>query len=320
MSKKLPFCLLTVFLNLIIIHPSFAQTLIDFSTFSLSVEQWQTKADTSWQISFNSSEGKTESELIYNDTAADIISLKARYRPIPQFSVGANAGFGGIDNAHYTDIDRTDGADWSESQGDVDGKVVQYGADVYVHMFPVHRGDQLLLDFFAGYQHYEDQLRMFNGRQTRSEPPSANALGPFAGLNSNYDFEWNYLRLGAEIGYEFIARPKIALNSLALRSMIGLIPYVAYEGTGVWNLRSDFAQNPSFRHYSNTGVGFDVSLALSYSPCKGAEFIGGYRYLHLQVFDGTDTTYGSDGSIGRAKLDEVTLDRSGPFFALAVKF
>ncbi len=297
----------------------------EFPLFDLRVGGWHSRADASWQISFPASGGgTTESELKYDDIDSNILLLEARIRPTLDFSLGLNLGAGTIDNADYTDIDRTDGRVWSESKGDVDGNVRLWGVNLYFHLLPKEAKENTWLDLFIGYQHYEDHLRMFNGYQTISESPSSTSLGPFSGLNSTYDFEWDYVQMGAQAGVSFISHSQPALHDLGISASLGLIPLVRYEGTGIWNLRASgnnpLAQDPSFRHESNSGWGIDANLTLNYSPHELVEMILGYRYLHLEAKDGTDTTYNANGSVSTANLDEVKLTRQGPFVSLSVRF
>ena len=294
----------------------------EFPLFDLRVGGWFSQADASWQISFPASGGgTTESELKYDDIDSNILLLEARIRPTLGFSLGLNLGAGTIDNAGYTDIDRTDGWVWSESQGNADGNVRLWGVTLYFHLLPEEEPNSAAwVNLFIGYQHYEDELRMFNGRQTISEKSSVPSVGPFSGLNSTYDFEWDYGQIGTQAGVSFVSNPRPGLYDLGLSASLALIPFLSYEGTGVWNLRSDLAQDPSFRHESNRGWGLDASLALNYSPYELVEMILGYRYLHLESQNGTDTTYNTDGSLSTANLDEVKLTRQGPFVSLSVRF
>ena len=144
-------------------------------------------------------------------------------------------------------------------------------------------------------------------------------IGLPAGLFLN-QFEWDYGQIGIQAGYPLVSASRPGLHKLGISASFGFIPLLFYEGTGVWNLRSDLAQDPSFKHESDDGIGIDASLALNYSPHKLVEITLGYRYLSLEAEDGTDTTYGSDSSTETTDLDEVKVKRQGPFVSLSVRF
>lgn len=294
------------------------------SLIEFRMSNWFSFADASWQIFFPGSSGTMESELNYDGIDSGIICLEGRWNPNVDFSLGLNLGFGDISDASFTDTDSTNGWTWSESQGDVDGEVRQWGINLFAHLLAEKQIKKNRFDIFVGYQHYEDKLRMSNGRQTVSNPGAPISLpkvgASIRNLNSTYDFEWNYLQAGVQTGYSLISGSEPALHSLEIAASLGVIPFLDFQGTGIWNLRSDFSQSPSFKHEAKSGYGFDASLALNYNPNQVMGFVLGYRYFYLNARDGTDTTYFADGATATADLNEVQVTRYGPYISIIVHF
>ncbi len=173
--------------------------------------------------------------------------------------------------------------------------------------------DLASLELLLGWFRYEDRIDITNGVQVI--PPS----GPFSGLRSEYTFEWQGFRTGLKYEWDFIRRPSRFLYALGVKAWGAYLWGVDYDGEGIWNLRTDFAQNPSFAHEAD-GDGFEGQIGVFYSPLKHLKADLSYRYLSLRGDDGTDTTFFSDGTIGEANLDKVRSRRQGILFLLSYSF
>lgn len=309
-------------LNILLLAHSYAEEK-DYPLVDVRVSEWFSRGDASWQSSFiTPSDYRVISELKYESINSDILLLEAKIRPTSHFSLNINWGAGSIDKGSGTDIDAyglsfqpdPELLVFSESQFDLDGDVRLWGVDLCAH-FPSREIVFLeRLAVFIGYHHYEDNLRMFNGRQTW---PST---GPFDGLNSTYDFEWDYFQVGAQTDFSLVSEPKPYLHSLDFDISLGVIPYTMYKGTAVWNLRSDRKQDPSFKHKNDGGVGVDISMSFNYNPFKFMGCALGYRYFYIRTEDGEETIYFADGSEYTKTLDEAKAVRHGPFVSLYFLF
>lgn len=149
--------------------------------------------------------------------------------------------------------------------------------------------DELSFTPLLGYAHHSQNFTMTEGFQTIP------ANGPFGGLDSTYDAQWN----GGWIGFELSGAFE------AWQSLFRFEYHIAdYYAEADWNLRSDFKHPKSYEHESN-GDGFSFTGALGYkiNPNWSANFWMEFR--NWSADPGTDRTFYSDGTIGLTKLNEV---------------
>ena len=173
----------------------------------------------------------------------------------------------------------------------------------------------------VGFLHYEDNLTLRNGAQTNTVPFEGlnMPLGPFSGLNSTFNFEWNMLKMG-------VLRRAHFSKEFSYSGLLAAYPYVDYRGEGYWNLRagtnpSDFRmQSPNFIQESNKGYGYEASLELIYAISENTELSAGYRYFYLYAKNGTDWVYFADGSVAESTLDWVMVTRHGAYAELLFRF
>lgn len=111
----------------------------------------------------------------------------------------------------------------------------------------------------------------------------------FSKLNSEYRAQWLALSVGGTFHHTFVALPlSITLDG-------SFFPFADYSGKGVWNLRSDFAQDPSFEHDA-TGIGAGGELKFQYRLTPRWRVGVGAQGQWFRATDGSDVTYFSDGS------------------------
>jgi hypothetical protein len=53
---------------------------------------------------------------------------------------------------------------------------------------------------------------------------------------------------------------------------------------------------------------------------KGLSVEAGYRFWRLDSGSGTETTFFSDGTTARNRLNEIIIERGGPYFGLQYRF
>lgn len=149
-----------------------------------------------------------------------------------------------------------------------------------------------------GYSIHTQDLRMTDGVQTVESvltPP----LGPFSGLNSSYDAEWQ----GAWIGIVF-GEESIVLDMVLELSLIYHV--VDYEAVADWNLRTDFAHPKSYEHFADGhGLTFSINTRSPMGNSKRWFWAFGFDYGRWQTVKGRDITYFSDNTIGVTQLNEV---------------
>lgn len=114
-----------------------------------------------------------------------------------------------------------------------------------------HEGMSLLFIPMIGYARNEQDLTLSDGMLLIPE----NAETP-AGLNSEYNTTWRGPFVGFRVQYD---------KSRTLGFFMTYEYHDAiYLAEGIWNLRSDLAQDPSFRHYANAeGHVFGIGVRLT---------------------------------------------------------
>lgn len=282
-----------------------------------------TRGEGSWEISFDA-EGK--SKLNFEDIDSTMWMIGATIKPYLYFlALDFRYASGDISSGKGIDSDSTDDVLFLRSESDIDGDTKYWSLELRVHLLP-YRGKFIAwgkgerkypqlatLEALFGWFHYEDKLDITNGVQI------VPATGPIIGLNSEYGFEWEGYKFGVKYEWDFIKKPSPFLYALGVKAFAAGLFFVEYKGVGVWNLRDDFAQNPSFRHEAD-GRGFEGQIGLFYSPIKHVKMELAYYSLKLQAEDGTDTTFFTDGTTAASDLDKVKSNREGILLLLSLYF
>lgn len=146
-----------------------------------------------------------------------------------------------------------------------------------------------LFIFFLGYEWNQQKLKIKNGVQ---EIP---ATGSINGLDSKYETLWQGAFIGGDFDLTLTPSQKLLLGYS--------YHFLDYEGKGYWNLRTDFQQDPSFKHTANGG-GHKINLEYTYflNTNLGLNLKGEYRYY--KVKDGNDDTYYSNGTSSSTGFNE----------------
>lgn len=187
----------------------------------------------------------------------------------------------------------------NQAKGDVRDVSVGLG-----YLFPM--GDEDGSNSYAvpmvGFSLHQQNLQMTDGYQTVDLLNTPPALGPFAGLDSSYDAQWQGGWLGVRFGEENLKRGlKVALD-IAYH-------WVDYQAEADWNLRPDFAHPKSFEHKAN-GRGLAISLNGLSMLSKHWGWTWALDYSLFRATNGTDTVHTvnqTDGSIQsfKTRLNEV---------------
>lgn len=305
--------------------------------FNLSVKEWISSGDASWNISdsgFNSNIGKqigVKSKLEFKDIDAPVTILEGEIAFPSPFKLKASYGFGS-----YGSKGRTIDTDWfsvpadgindrrfSESISKADGEtsLFELGGSVLISQSR-RMGD---VYFYAGYMYYTDDIEITEGRQTFSDNSACTPLDflvtpcfddagtPILGLNSTYDFRWEYIKVGIE-GEKNKGRFPIVYGLKGLYLL-------DYRGEGFWNLRGDLKRTPpNFVHNADEGYGYDAHFAIGYHFNPRMKVFIGYRIFYMKATDGTNEIFFSDGTRGVALLDDVEVKRRGGYLAFDMRF
>ncbi len=187
-----------------------------------------------------------------------------------------------------------------------DGMSIDLSADLGYHL-TLGRKSRAPFWRFTPKLGYALHTQQFNDTQGVQAIP---ADGSFSGLDSTYEGVWFGPWGGLETRLAFTER-------FSLQAAVDY-HWIDYEGTGKWNLRSDFQQPKSFTDKAG-GEGVVVSAVARYllKPDWIIRLSAEYQGWQANK-GGKDTTYFSDGTIGETKFNEVKWQSYG--FNLGVEY
>lgn len=157
----------------------------------------------------------------------------------------------------------------------------------------------------VGYSMQNQTFVMRDGNQTIP------ATGPFAGLRSSYDMEIRAPFIGAELTSNFSEHHHLKIR--------GEYMYGQYDGTGHWNLRSDFAHPDSFEQKAN-GNGYVISAEYGWQFSPRTQFTLSSTYNYFKTNDGKDKVFFSDGSAATTRFNEAEFHSIDYMAGLNYKF
>lgn len=289
----------------------------------VTVSEWFSFADSSWQISGPLSGGSFISKLEFDNIDSNITMVTGKIKFSAGFAVDFTYGSGSIGQGTVTDSDwKTDPSTgqtdflFSKSKSEINDETPLFlSFNLYFDAFKLIKVQQISdfhLDFLIGYMHYEDNLRFINGTQTIINEVKVSI--PFQGLNSTYDFSWDAARLGIRAEYQLA-------GDLFINGRVVYLPFISYDGEAFWNLRTDFlSTKPNFTHEAKGYLGYDLNFTLGYQPVSWFIMSAGYNFLYMNVKNGTDITFFADGTSGETDLDEVKVTRHGPFISISLRY
>jgi len=291
-------------------------------SFFVGERTWFSTGDNEWSIAQIGGSPDILSELEFLDLDSTVVEFYGGIRSGAGL-LTLRYGSGSMEDGIYRDSDylSNDRHDiYSLSTGSADGSDwndLYYFAVDYSYRFLSGKTKtgrtSSYLGLIIGYQQWHEAVTMTNGLQVVCNAPCTGGTGAFAGLNSHYTFDWKSFRIGLEGALPLYRRLLFKGNTL-------FIPYTRYSGEGIWNLRSDFKQHPSFTHEANGGYGVEAEASLAYRIREGVEVEAGYRYWFIKSEKGTDTTFFTGGTISTTKLNEAVNERHGAFLDINYTF
>ncbi|WP_429885561.1 hypothetical protein [Geoalkalibacter halelectricus] len=153
-----------------------------------------------------------------------------------------------------------------------------------------------------GYSYHAQNFEITDGNQTIATEGVTPPLGPFPGLKSRYETRWHGPLMGLHLLYvmeDIQGRARLSFWGDAIWHVL-----TQYRADGYWNLRSDFAQNPSFRHLAD-GQGWQLAGGFLYNttPRSSWGLEGSYASWKADK-NGVDRTFFSDGQVFDTHLNE----------------
>jgi len=221
-------------------------------------------------------------------------------------------------DSDYAGDNRT--LEWSRSESSADdGNTLDASAGIGLR-FSILEG-KWTVSPLVGWSYHEQNLTISDGFQVLSNQAIADAffepgillspVGPIVGLDSTYDARWYGPWAGFDLS--FSASESFSLTAGAEYH------WGWYEGEGVWNLRSDLAQDPSFEHEADAR-GVLISIAADYAIDPRWALRLDYEYGNWETERGTDRVFASTGEVGATRLNEVNWETSAIMLGIEYRF
>ncbi len=272
--------------------------------------------DFDWNIAGDSS-GKNPnvlSELTWRDLKSYELKAKGNWvfhdKYVLDGSVASSEIFrGDVQDSDYAGNNRTSETSRSNNRSD-DGSLYDLSAGLGYRMYlnedhELWVVDDLWLTLLAGYSYHSQDLRITDGVQTIP------ATGPFAGLNSKYEAEWQ----GPWVGAELMGTRK-RLNGFLRFEYHFLVDYYAQAD---WNLRSDFQHPKSFEHEAE-GTGLVVGLGGGWALNDNWSLNANIDIYDFKTREGIDRTFFSNGTTSETRLNEVNWSNWAAMLAVTYRF
>jgi hypothetical protein len=283
-------------------HQSHGSTTIDLTTgLRLNDFDWNIASDITGTATPN-----ILSELTWEDIT--VFEIKGKFRHIEpanfailkggiQLDAELTGGFtisGDNQDSDYLGDDRT--LEFSRSNNDAGGGFAFGGEVAAGYRFNVAQkvrpasSTYFTLAPMLGYGWNRQKYKMTDGNQTIPD------LGSFDGLDSSYTADWYGPFVGLEAQLE---------HNRHLFTLRGEKHSLTYDAEAVWNLRTDFEQDPSYTHEADDGDGTEITLGYNYAVDSKYDLSLDYMYTERSAEDGIDTTFFTNGTVTSIRLNEV---------------
>jgi hypothetical protein len=168
----------------------------------------------------------------------------------------------------------------------------------------------------AGYSYHRQYLTMTDGYQ-KITWPGGPPLGPFNGLDSSYDAEWQ----GPWIGLEMTLDTDRFTKTFSPVSFYAAWEYhwADYYAEANWNLRDDFMQPKSFEHEAD-GNGMVASLGICIRLTDKWLVTLGYETEKWSTERGVDRVFLENNTTIKTRLNEVNWHSDLVHFGCLVRF
>jgi len=283
--------------------------------------------DFDWNIAgdMSGSNPNILSELSWDDIEIYQVELYNKTILADVFYLRGSVGYGWIkdgenQDSDYLEDDRSFEFSRSNNSAD-DGDTLDASLGVG---YPFTFGSGFVgLTPLIGYSYHEQNLTMTDGTQTITwislvpEFPDGPPLGPFAGLDSTYEAEWE----GPWVGFDLIFTSKQVLRYLTQVEAYVNFEYhwADYCAEADWNLRDDFAHPKSYEHEAD-GDGIVISAGWNIVWTDHWALNANFDYQDWSTDHGTDRTFFADGSVQETRLNEVNWKSYALMLGLSCRF
>lgn len=280
----------------------------DFS-FAMGSRVWVSSGFTNWN--FSGAGINVLSELRWRGLDAVIPEVNAEL-VFKRLVLLGSLGGGGIDDGVLIDDDfalPNRRGRFSHTRSRVDDEGLFYvNVDVGFRLLSYSMaGNPLLgyLDLLLGYQHWHEKYVAFGATGFAAVSSEVKAL--------THDYTWQSLRVGFRY---YVPGPW----GLGVKGRVLFNPWTYSEMDDIHHLRTDLKQDPSFRSTATGGFGTQLDVGFAYNPWPWLTLETGFEYWRIDSGSGDKFTYTLSSGTQRDKLNELTIERYGPYFQLQVRF
>ena len=235
------------------------------------------------------------SELSWKNLAIAQVQATAKLNIKNDLRIRADLGYGAIisganQDSDYNGNNRT--LEFSRSNNKAGGNVIDasIGIGKTLRLLDQTVGKYIYITPSIGWSVHQQNLTMTDGVQTIP------AFGPFPGLASSYDAQWQ----GPWIGVD------ASIETGSNLSLIASAEYhlADYSAKANWNLRDVFDHPVSFKHDAKSR-GIVGSVGASYPVAKNWTMNLILKYQVWSTRAGSDLIYFANGSVGYTRLNTV---------------
>lgn len=154
----------------------------------------------------------------------------------------------------------------------------------------------------VGYSHHEQQLNITDGFQTIATPGRTPPVGPFDGLDSSYETEWQGPWLGLDL--RFRAAEMKAFAHRLETFLTYEYHWADFEAIADWNLIEEFKHPKSFKHRAD-GQGYIIGAGMNCALNRRWALNASFEYREWSTDEGTIKFYLANGATRKQQLNEV---------------
>jgi len=169
------------------------------------------------------------------------------------------------------------------------------------------------VDAFIGYQFWREDYVGFGAQGSLILAPNfvVNQFEPRSVRVIEHEYSRHSIRIGARGQAPII-------GGLSVKGLIAISPYTHTDHEATQFLRTDL-RNPTVSS-ANGGFGVQGEIGLAYAVWRGLSAEAGFRYWRFDSGHGDVVSHASNGTEGRARLDEAITERYGPYLGVSWRF
>ena len=169
------------------------------------------------------------------------------------------------------------------------------------------------LDAFIGYQFWREEYTGYGvqGSLILSPTFSVNLSEPRSVKFMEHQYSRHSIRIGARGQAPIV-------GGLSVKGLVAISPYTHTDHEATQFLRTDL-RNPTLSS-ANGGFGVQGEIGLAYAIWRGLSAEAGFRYWRFDSGHGDVVSHATNGTEGRAKLNEAITERYGPYLGASWRF